>query len=277
MSREKPIISLSEFLGKPQKLLTEPTSNGNGIEPGGVGPVPLDLSQVPVEHVEITPASRVVTITDPRGPGSDRFRLLRMRLRELRNKAKLVSLLITSPLPQDGKSTVALNLATCLAERGQSKVLLIEGDLHRPTLGKKLGISSRPGLAECMEVGVDPLSALCRLEPMHWYILQAGEPKGNPAEFLQSASLSATLGRLSPIFDWILIDAPPLAPLSDAISLSRQADATLLVVHADRTPREAVDEALALIGPGRVAGVIFNGAQGLNRLYSKYGEYYGRK
>ncbi|MEO8657495.1 MAG: CpsD/CapB family tyrosine-protein kinase [Bryobacteraceae bacterium] len=238
---------------------------------------PWDLSRAPVHVAELTPASRIAPFTQPRGPGSDRFRYLRMRLRELRSKTKLTSILITSPLPRDGKSTVALNLATSLADGGQSKVLLIEGDLHRPTLAKSLGLPARSGFAECIESGLDPLLAIVRIEPLRLYLLPAGDPKGNAPELLQSQTIGAILSRLAETFDWIVIDSPPLAPLSDAVSLSRQVDATLLVVHADRTPREAVDEALSMIGPNRIAGIILNGAQGLNRLYSKYGEYYGKK
>jgi Mrp family chromosome partitioning ATPase len=94
---------------------------------------------------------------------------------------------------------------------------------------------------------------------------------------LQSASFARILEKLSPYFEWILIDTPPLAPLSDALLLSRQADATLLVVRADRTTREEVAKAVELLGPGRVAGIVLNGAQELNRLYSKYSGYYGKK
>ncbi len=128
---------------------------------------------------------------------------------------KLRSILITSPLPGDGKSTVALNLATALAENGKRSVLLIEADLHHPTLVQRLGISPRPGLAECLEEGHDPLLALQRLETLQWYLMQAGNPHGNRTELLQSEGTAALLQTLAPRFDWILIDAPPVAPLSD--------------------------------------------------------------
>ena len=238
---------------------------------------PAALRHIPIETVAVRPESRIVLATDPRSPGADRFRLLRMSLRELKAKAKLQSLIITSALPMDGKSTVALNLATVLAEQGKQAVLLIEADLHCPTLAYSLGIPVGPGLAECLDDGLEPLSAIRRVEPLQWYILSAGQPRQNPTELLQSISFPNLLKTLSPYFDWILIDTPPLAPLSDTVLLSRHADASLLVVRAHRTPREAVDDAIALLGPSRVAGIIFNGADELNRLYSKYPGYYGRK
>jgi capsular exopolysaccharide synthesis family protein len=236
-----------------------------------------ELPEVAVEHVEIEESSRLVLFTDPRSPGADRFRYLRMRLRELRDVTKLQTLVITSALPQDGKSTVAMNLATALTERGKRGVLLIEGDLHNPSVAERLRIQKRPGLSECLETGADVVSCLRRVDPLGWYLLQAGTPMANPTEMLQSDSLPVVLQTLSAYFEWILIDSPPVAPLSDAVVLSRQADATLLVVRADHTPRDMVKTALALLGTKRPVAIILNGAKALNRLYAKYPQYYGRK
>jgi capsular exopolysaccharide synthesis family protein len=234
-----------------------------------------DPPQIPVEEAHIQPESRVVFHTDPRGPSAERFRFLRMRLRELWNAGKLRSLLITSPLPGDGKSTIAMNLATALAEQGKRSVLLVEADLHRSSLTQQLGLESRPGLAECLEDGLNPMSAVRRLEPLGWYLLSSGTPRSNPTELLQSEAVSGIMQELAPYFDWILIDSPPVAPLSDALCLARQADASLLVVRAGRTPREVVEQTLALLGPEHVLGVLLNGVEGLDRLYSKYYGYYG--
>src|SRR5437667_6460694 len=129
-----------------------------------------DLERIPVEEVLVEAASRIVFHGDPSSPGADRFRLLRMRLRDVQNQTRLRSLLVTSPLPHDGKSTIALNLATALAERGKSRVLLIEADLHHACLTLRLGIKPWTGLAECLEGDLNPLSAIRRLEPLGWYI-----------------------------------------------------------------------------------------------------------
>ena len=232
---------------------------------------------VSMEQVSLAPESRVALITDPRGPGSDRFRLLRMRLAAFKEKAKIRSLAVTSPLPRDGKSTVSINLATALAEGGGSRVLLIEADLHQPSLAGILGVQRQPGLAECLQDGVDPASVIKHLEPLSWNLLQAGEPKGNPTELLQSEALGEMLRKLSRFFDWILIDTPPVAPLTDALSIARHVDASLLVVRADQTPRSAVEEALDRLGRKNVLGMVLNGAHGLNELYSQYYGYYSRK
>lgn len=236
-----------------------------------------EIECLPEEEVRLQPESRLIFHTDPRSPGADRYRYLRMRLREMSEAGKLRSLLITSALPQDGKSTTALNLATALAEQGKRSVLLIEADLHHPTLREQLGIQSWPGLAECLEDGLDPVAAVRRLKPLDWYLLPAGEPRGNPTELLQSDSLAGVMSKLSPHFDWILIDSPPLSPLTDALALARHADASLMVVRAHRTPRDSVAKGIELLGRKHVLGIVLNGLEGLDRVYSKYYGYYGKK
>jgi capsular exopolysaccharide synthesis family protein len=272
------MIKFSQFINKPN---AKHTAAGSGNHPSNFSepapansrlvdlPVPLSLD-LDVEEVQIPDSSRLALISEPKGPGADRFRYLRMCLREVRAAAMLRSIVITSPVPQDGKSTIALNLATTLASSGKHTVLLIETDLHHPTVAKSLGIEARPGLAECLEEGVELSSVIRKLQPLGWYMLQAGTTKGNPTELLQGDSFARTLRTLSATFDWIIMDAPPVGPLTDAVSLSRLADATLLVVRAGWTPRDAVDEAMTLLGPERVLGVVFNAAEGLNRLHSKY-------
>ncbi len=152
-----------------------------------------EFLNIPVEEVHIDPASRIVFHTDPSSPAADRFRFLRMRLRELWNTKKLRTLLITSPLPEDGKSTIALNLATAMAEGGKRSVLLIEADLHRSPLTGQLGLKGGPGLGECLESGLNPLSAVRRLEPLGWYLLTAGQAQRNPTDLLQGDALSVVL------------------------------------------------------------------------------------
>jgi len=184
--------------------------------------------------------------------------------------------MITSPLPEDGKSTIAMCLATALAEGGKRPTLLIEADLHRPGIAKNLGLRSRPGLAECVEDGLGPMDQIVKVEPLGWYLLQAGKTRTNPTDLLQSEALQTAMQQVSPYFDWILIDTPPVLPLTDALTLSRQADAALLVARADRTSREAIEKAVTLIGKKHVLGIVLNGAEGLSQLYSQYYGAYGK-
>jgi capsular exopolysaccharide synthesis family protein len=234
---------------------------------GGTDPA---LDTVPVDSVLIPTSTRLEVHSNPRGPCADRFRFLRLRLQERWNPEKLKTLLITSALPHDGKSTVSLNLATALAEHGKRPVLLIGADLHRGTLTEQLGLPYRPGLGECLEHGRQPLSLIRRLQPLGWYLLPAGKTRLNPTELLQGGAISELLKDLSPHFEWILIDSPPVSPLADTLALRQKCDATLLVVRAGRTPTQAVEQAVELLGAKHILGIILNGMEGLHRAYAKY-------
>ena len=230
--------------------------------------------EIPTETVEVRPETKLSAYTDPRGPMADRLRFLRLRLNQVWNAEKLKKLLITSPLPHDGKSTTALNLAVTLTEEGKRSVLLVDGDLHRSTITKDLGLASRPGVAECLESDADPRSLVRRIEPLGFYFLPAGNTRNNPSELLQKAALPAMMDSLTPHFDWIVIDSPPVAPLADALSWKERTDATLLVVRAGITPSQATAEALNLVGRKHVFAIVLNGVVGLDRAYKKYYKVY---
>jgi len=268
---------LNHFPDIPKNLPELPSDSSSAVDAGAEGlEKVIQFDRIPVDEVQVHPASRIITHTDPHSVGADRFRYLRMCLRELWTSGKLKTLLVTSPLPQDGKSTIALNLATALAEGGKRPVLLIEADLHLPTLTGQLNLDGRRGLAECLEGKLHPAEALRRIEPLGWYLLPAGEPRGNPTELLQTEAFADLLQRLSPHFDWILIDSPPVIPLTDALSLARQTNATLMVAREGRTPREAIEKAISILGRQRVLGIVLNAVDGLERMYSGsygYGAY----
>jgi capsular exopolysaccharide synthesis family protein len=231
------------------------------------------LGAITADTVQIERSSRIVVHDDPRGPCADRFRLLRLRLNERWNPETMKTLLITSPLPGDGKSTVALNLATVLAERGKRRVLLIGADLHHATLTEQLGIPGRSGLAECLEKGVKPFSVIRRIEPLGWYLLPAGKARGNPTELLQSGAVAEIKQELAQQFEWILIDAPPVIPLADVMALKQRSDASLLVVRSGRTPSDCVDRAIASLGRKHILGIVLNGVERFEHAYSKYYPY----
>lgn len=246
------------------------------------------LSKVGVESVvsiaagsaQVGPGAEVAVHDEPSGVLADRLRFLRAHLRSLWSEDKLKSLLITSPSPQDGKSTVALNLAVVLAEMGKRRVLLVEADLHHPTVIKRLclGYRTATGLADCLEGEADPFAVIQRIEPLEIYWLPAGTPCIHPTELLQSDALPGIMQAVRKHFDWVVVDAPPVQPLSDALLLRQRTDATLLVVRSGRTAGGAIEEAVALLGKKHILGIVLNGVEGLNRAYSKYyGSYSGKR
>jgi capsular exopolysaccharide synthesis family protein len=227
-------------------------------------PVATEVSPVPAE-------SRVIVHNDPRSPGADRFKLVRIRLNNIQKTKKLKNLLITSPLPGDGKSTVALNLATALSENGKTPVLLLEADVYRPVLVKRLGLNPWPGLTECYQQGSDPMLAIRKIDPLGFYLLPAGQAMEDGSSLLQSSFASELIKALSSsYFNWILIDSPPTTPIADILVLKAHAEATLLVARAGKTPREAIEETTRNLGRDHIIGIILNGVEGLDRVYSKY-------
>jgi capsular exopolysaccharide synthesis family protein len=227
-------------------------------------PVPTETTPVPLE-------SRIVVHNDPRSAGADRFRLVKMRLQSAQGAKKIKTILITSPLPGDGKTTVALNLATAMSEKGKRPVLLLEADIYRPTLAKKLSLKPWPGLTECFESRRDPMQAIRRIDPLGFYLLPAGRPFGDGSSLLQSDFFSQLVtGLAATSFDWILIDSPPTTPVAEILALREQSDATLLVARAGVTPREAIEESIRNLGRDHVHGIILNDVEGIDRTYSRY-------
>ena len=150
-------------------------------KPKQIRPGP-DLSELAVTDVKVQPADRLVWHAESNGLPVDRYRLLRMRLRELRNTGDLKSLLITSALPREGKSTILMNLATGFARR-RERVLAIDGDLHRSSLTLRLGLETAPGFSQCIERALDPFAAIRRVEPLGWCSCRPASARKAPRSF----------------------------------------------------------------------------------------------
>ncbi len=226
---------------------------------------------VGTEECTISPDSRVVVYHDPTSAGADRFRLAQIRLKSLQASRGLKSILITSPMPGDGKTTVALNLATVLSANGKVPVLLLEADVYRPTVVERLGLKPWAGLSECARRGEDPMLAIRRINPLGFYLLPAGQRVEDDLNILQSTFTAQLVKSVSASsFGWVLIDAPPTTPVADVVTLNAHADATLLVARAGATRREAIEESARILGRDRIIGLILNGIEGLNKVYSRY-------
>jgi capsular exopolysaccharide synthesis family protein len=219
--------------------------------------------------------SRVVTLTESNGLAAEKFRLLRARLRNLRERRQLQKLVITSAVPNEGKTLVAMNLAVCLSKHTNEKILLLEGDLRKPMLGEQLGIKALPGLGE-WAFGDEPISKfICRFDDLQLWVLPAGSAPENPVTILQSARFLELYKHLCTCFDWIIIDAPPLLPMADVSFWSRQADGMLLVVREGRTPKAILQKGLETLDTPKVIGVVLNDAHDVESSYYRH-YYYGK-
>jgi len=232
-----------------QTTTTEPFTK----EVTGDGPVDF-----PSLEVSVLPTSRLVFLNEPDSLAAEKFRFLGVRLRQLQQSRPLKKVLVTSTIPEEGKSTVSANLAGVLARRKQS-VLLIEGDLRRPTLAQQFGLGRLAGLGEWLQSGRQTVSNVYRLEGPDFWFMPAGNPPENPLELLQSGRLSYLMGQLANLFDWIIVDSPPLLPLADTTVWSRVTDGTLLVAREGKSEKKQLQRGLEVLKKSDLLGVVLNG------------------
>ena len=188
---------------------------------------------------------------------------------------------VTSAMRGEGKSTTAINLSYALAERG-SKVLLIDGDLRLPSVAKKMDIPGTPGLTDLlMEKGAEQISAFRSSLLNSWYILPAGHIPPNPSELLSSARMQNTLNNLRKVFDYIIIDLPPVNLVSDAVAISSLITGMIVVVREGQTEKKELENCFRQLKLSnvKVLGCVMNCADqggGSYRKYRKY-KYYNHK
>jgi protein-tyrosine kinase len=235
----------------------------------------IRLPHAPVRRGEI--AEQLVSLLSPGSYAADQYRTLRHSIERLRRENGLHVLAMTSATPGDGKTVTTLNLAGALAQGQDSRVLVVDADLRRPSVAKYLGIDVQVsrGLSDILR---DPAytfdDVVQRLEPFNLSIVPAGAPQNAPYELLNSARLENFLKEARARYDCVLVDTPPLVPLPDCRLLGKWVDGFLLVVGAHRTPRKLVGDALNLLDPAKVIGIVFNGdRQPLSDRYG-YGHYY---
>jgi capsular exopolysaccharide synthesis family protein len=172
-------------------------------------------------------------------------------------------------MAEEGKSTVAANLACTLARKGQ-RVLLLEGDLRRPSLAERFGMTAQPGLTDLLEAESNATMNLYQLDDLGVWILPAGTVAGNPLELMQSGKLNTILDRLSSWFEWIVIDSPPILPLADTSVWMRLADGVLMVARPGKTEKRQLKRGLEAIEQSKLLGALLNGSReaALNDYYS---------
>jgi capsular exopolysaccharide synthesis family protein len=221
--------------------------------------------------------SRLVAWTTPNSLGAEKFRALAVRLDDMRRHHQLKSLQVTSSVINEGKSFVAANLAVTLAKYSGSKTLLIEGDLHRPTLASMLGLKDLQGLSEWWSGRNQDLSRfLVRLTGTALWFLPAGKACDRPSEILRSAQLAEAFAQLAGRFDWIVVDSTPMLPVIDANLWSRLIDGTLLVVREGVAPLKALKNGLQSLDNPKLIGVVINEASEFDQV-DYDGQYYGAR
>ena len=220
-----------------------------------------------------TPAldGRLVAALAHQSPAAERYRLLRTRITRAENGRSLRAIVVTSPAKGDGKSLTAANLALTMGQELHQRVLLLDGDLRRPSIASLFGLAEGPGLSDVLMGASDLEAAMVHLPDQHVTVLPAGAPAAQPAELLGSTGMRRLLDALRGRFDRVIIDMPPVGPLADVHVVTPLADGLLMVVRAGMTPKPAIERALSGLDMGKVLGLVLNAADESKDGYSEAG------
>ncbi len=236
------------------------------------GFVSYDISPTRVEP-------HLVAVSQPRSAYCEQFRALRTRILQAGERLKTRAIVVTSAGIAEGKTLTALNLAWLLAQTEGIRALIIDSDLRQPCATDYLGIDVPVGLSEVLGGQMKLEDAIVRLEPSGLFLLPGGKPREDVAELLSGPSYSRLLTEVRRMFDYIIIDAPPLGIFTDANVLMNRADGALLVVRAGKTRYNVLDKLLEQIPKERMMGVVLNRAEeqpDSNSYYYQH-RYYNRE
>jgi len=203
----------------------------------------------------------------------EQYRRLAAAIHDLQVQHALKTVMVTSTLPQEGKTLTATNLALTLSESYRRRVLLIDADLRHPSLDAVFGLADAAGLSEFLRSSDDGLPAVKVSERL--YVLPAGLRSVSPLAALTSERMRMLLERAAGSFDWVLVDTPPVGLLPDGQLLARLIRAVIFVIGSGSTPWPAVERAVAELGRECIVGTVLNGVEegaiAATSYYRRYG------
>ena len=266
------------YLAGPAERQVMPRSSLSGVEVLERDVVPLHLERpanfVPTKTVW-HPERNALPALENRGPLVEQIRVLRSRLHELRLDRPLKTIIVTSGLPQEGKSFVAVNLAVGFAKFRNQRVLLIDADMRRGRLHKVLGAPQEPGLTDYLAKraplskvaqqmdGLDagPFKSLASLT-----FIPSGRDADNAADLSGNGRFDILLREAYNEFDWIIIDSSPVTLVTDSVNLARACDGVVMVARGGVTKYEVAQRAVQALKATRIVGVVLNAVEGLQQV-----------
>lgn len=212
-----------------------------------------------IAHDPEAPKRPLIVEVDPRSPRAEAFRSLRTSLQFIDAANHPRTIVVTSSLAGEGKSTLTANLALTMAQAG-SRVCLVEADLRRPKVLEYMGLEGSVGLTDAL---IDRANVIDVIQPYggtNLWVLGAGPIPPNPSELLGSAAMRSLLATLSARFDYTIIDAPPALPVTDAVVLSKLVDGAIIVVGSGLVDRDQLGHTLESLESvnGKVLGIVLN-------------------
>jgi protein-tyrosine kinase len=233
------------------------------------------LSRCKVIPFRPAPETHLIDVEKPHEVPAEEFRSLRTRLNHLQSQQDLHAIVVTSASPAEGKSFTAVNLALAQAQL-ENPVLLADLDLRRPVVHNLFQCERTPGFSDFLLAEKPLEDCIRKIEGTNLYFLPAGSQVKNPLELLNMRHVKQTLEGLRKIFNWIILDTPPLLFSADANLLSTLTDGTLIVVRIGSTTYDSVIRAMQTLCENNVLGIVANGARA-GELYSKYTYYYAKQ
>jgi capsular exopolysaccharide synthesis family protein len=214
----------------------------------------------------------LVVETDPRGAAAEAYRSMRTSVMSIGRRREAKVMAIVSPGEQEGKSTTAANLAASLGHADQ-QVAVVCADMRRPRLHTLFGVSNERGLSDVLLGTIELEDALIRTDVLNLSIIPGGQVPVRPAELLQSQAMISMMEELREKFDFVILDCPPILGLSDCLALVPLADATIMVVEAERTRAGAIADAVEQLDHVNVTveGVVLNAVRVGRRGHHSYG------
>jgi capsular exopolysaccharide synthesis family protein len=213
------------------------------------------------EHVHEL-EGHLVSLLEPTSFAAEQYRALRHMIEQLHRSAELSVIAVSSPDASDGKSMTAINLAGTLAQAPDARVLLVDADLRGANLAGYLGLDEHeaPGLVEAILDANLTLEAVTQKRPhLNLSIVPAGRRPSAPYEVLKSPRVGELLAEARRQYDYVIVDTPPLVSVPDGRVTGKWVDGFLIVVAAHRTPRKLLEEALNVMEPTKIVGLVFNG------------------
>jgi receptor protein-tyrosine kinase len=220
-----------------------------------------------------SPDSLLIDPARPLQAFTEEFRTLRTRLNHMQSLQPMHTLVVTSASPAEGKSFTAMNLALAEAQLAGNRTLIADFDFRRPVLHTLMGFDRSPGITDYL-LGKAPLEAVIRhVANTNLYVMPAGEAVINPLELLNLTEVRVLMDQLPTLFNWVILDTPPLLFAADANLLSTLCHSTVLVVRIGSTTIDTVTRAMQSLCENNVVGIVVNGARS-GELYSKYTYYH---
>jgi len=231
------------------------------------------LSQIRVIPFKQSDEAMLIDPTRPNEAPTEEFRTLRTRLNHMQSLQPIHTTVITSPSPAEGKSFAAANLALAQSQLAGNYTLLADFDFRRPIVHNLFQTDRSPGITDYLQGKIQLHEAIRRVGDSNLFIMPAGEAVINPLELLNLREVKFMLDRLPDLFNWVILDSPPLLFAADANLLSTLCHGTILVVRIGSTTIDSVTRAMQSLCQNNVLGIVVNGAR-RGELYSKYTYYH---